>query len=62
LIYKLFCFLSYQIIAKNIKCCANNKVNWKVNYLPVRKFDVVNLFSVVCAIWILSLPADLQVF
>lgn len=36
MIYKLFCFLPYQIIAKNIKCCANNKVNWKVNYLPVR--------------------------
>jgi hypothetical protein len=27
LIYKLFCFLPYQIIAKNVKCCANNKVN-----------------------------------
>jgi len=42
LIYKLFCFLPYQIVAKNIKSCANNKVNWNVNYLPVRKLSLTH--------------------
>ena len=48
LIYKLFCFLPYQIVAKNIKCCANNKVNWNVNYLPVRKLNLTTLLSFDC--------------
>jgi hypothetical protein len=46
LIYKLFYFFPYQIVAKNIKGRANKKVNWNVNYLPVRKFDLVILLSV----------------
>src|SRR3954454_14170233 len=43
-----FLFLPYQIVAKNIKCCANNKVNWNVNYLPVRKLNLTTLLSFDC--------------
>ena len=50
LIYKLFCFFPYQIVAKNIKSCANNKVNWNVNYLPVRKLSLTILLSNDCKV------------
>ena|GEM_PF-19144 len=48
LIYKLFCFFPYQIVAKNIKCRVNKKVNRFANYICVHKMDLKRLFSVRC--------------